>query len=303
MERKYISEFGIFANGDWVGILQQSDFKSLKVPPEHDPHIYFITRHPRTSLDPSSLKFEKETLSGTFVVQKTGGAERIGFSTHLSAGEDAIISCVYPHNIIEVKGSKKWFKMRATNMMPFVESGRSLLDLEVLYIGQAYGNEGERTIEERITSHSTLQAIYSETVNQNPDQEIWIVIYSFSTELAISLDGTQEKYSTTSAEDDAHIQNVTHTPISEQQVVNFVEAALIRYFQPEYNKTFKNTFPNPAHSTYAQCYDLDINSIIVSLDTTILGAQLYSRGVKAEMNHLFDYQLHSKEERKSMLEP
>ncbi len=67
---------------------------------------------------------------------------------------------------------------------------------------------------------------------------------------------------------------------TEKQRINFTEAALIRTFLPKYNKEYKDTFPNPAHKSYSECYDLDLNAIIVETDTSHVRRWLYSEGKK-----------------------
>jgi hypothetical protein len=49
----------------------------------------------------------------------------------------------------------------------------ALLLHEVLYVGQAFGSDGDRSAWDRLKSHSTLQRIYSET---RPDKEIWLTL-------------------------------------------------------------------------------------------------------------------------------
>jgi hypothetical protein len=75
---------------------------------------------------------------------------------------------------------------------------------------------------------------------------------------------------------------------------------LIRFFEPEYNKLYKDTFPNPAHKTYSECYELDINSVAVELDSENIRCQLWSPKILPAWTHFIVYPLHSKEERKSM---
>jgi hypothetical protein len=139
------------------------------------------------------------------------------------------------------------------------------LDLEVLYVGQAYGRDGKRTATERLKSHATLQGIYAEAIKNSPDQEVWMILSTFEAYLLGSFDGRTKDYATSMEEDDEHISNVLRNEISEQQKINFTEAAIIKYFQPEYNKIYKDSFPNPAHSTYAECYDMDLNMVSVEL--------------------------------------
>jgi hypothetical protein len=95
---------------------------------------------------------------------------------------------------------------------------------------------------------------------------------------------------------------VLNEPVTEQQEINFTEAALIKYFQPQYNKMFKNSFPSPAHATYSQCYALDINSVMVEIDTDDLNAPLWSAAVPAQYHHFITYEMHSPNDRRSMFE-
>jgi hypothetical protein len=116
------------------------------------------------------------------------------------------------------------------------------LDLEVLYVGQAYGRDGKRTATERLKSHATLQGIYAEAIKNSPDQEVWMILSTFEAYLLGSFDGRTKDYATSMEEDDEHISNVLRNEISEQQKINFTEAAIIKYFQPEYNKYTKTAF-------------------------------------------------------------
>ncbi|MCK5171805.1 MAG: hypothetical protein KAR47_00325, partial [Planctomycetes bacterium] len=95
---------------------------------------------------------------------------------------------------------------------------------------------------------------------------------------------------------------VTNTDITEQQQVNFTEAALIRYFQPPYNKIYKNSFPDPAHSTYSECYDIDLNMVCVEVQTEDLMLRLWSEHVEPKWIHFCSFPLHSREDRIYMLE-
>jgi hypothetical protein len=65
---------------------------------------------------------------------------------------------------------------------------------------------------------------------------------------------------------------------------------------------FKNVFPSPAHTTYSQCYELDINSLVVEVDTEDLGVRLWTSAIKEKWHHLIQYELHSAEDRRSMFE-
>ena len=85
-------------------------------------------------------------------------------------------------------------------------------------------------------------------------------------------------------------------------MINLAKAALIRNFQPPYNKVFKITFPSPAHKTYSQCYDLDLNAVIVEVDTSNIRAEIWSSFRTRNEHHIASFPLHSPEERRSMFE-
>ena len=103
-------------------------------------------------------------------------------------------------------------------------------------------------------------------------------------------------------EDDAHIDAVLGKEITERQRINFTEAALIRYFQPEYNTIYRDSFPNPMHTSYSECYDLDINSVMAEIDTEDMDAQFWSSAAAPAWQHFATYALHSRAEREAMFE-
>jgi streptogramin lyase len=172
-------------------------------------------------------------------------------------------------------------------------------DLEVLYVGQAFGSVGERTAAERLKTHSTLQGIYYEASRLTPDQEVWLVLAD-SVEVRIaSVDGTRTSL-TTNDEDDAHIARTISSTMTEQQKINFSEAAIIRYFKPAYNTMFKDNFPNRAHKSYSECYDIDLNAVVAEVQSEPIGVRLWSPTVPPSDLHFCAFELHSPQERRSM---
>lgn len=82
---------------------------------------------------------------------------------------------------------------------------------------------------------------------------------------------------------------------TDKQKINFIEASLIKAFKPEYNKEFKHSFPNKNHKSYRECYDLDINAMVIETGTSDMSRWLYTkdkpRGVLND-NGLFNYWQH-----------
>lgn len=187
---------------------------------------------------------------------------------------------------------------------------QNLLSFEVLYIGQSYGKEGSRNALYRLPDHKTFQKIYFESNKNHPDKDVWIILCSFEKSVITTIDPVQNNYGVSIEESDRHLFNVCNivmnddAGITEKQSINFTEAALIRYFQPEYNEKFKNIFPDHSHSSYSECYDLDINSVIIELSTDLErgGFKLHSSKILPDYDHIIHFNLHSRDERKSMFE-
>lgn len=303
--RKYISEFGLLSVAGYRFLLQQDHLDDI-AKTGVKPHIYFIGRRPRIMLDEASIRFSPEAVTGIFLVQRGLEVERHPFVAKNQFGTaEVMLQCPYPHTEFFIRdraGTVISTGKVALLMAEIHPKFWPLLNLEVLYIGQAYGATGERTADVRLANHSTLQGIYAEAIRRSPDQEIWLVLCTFDMQQLASFDGRSKNIKTTLAEDDAHIANIVANPITEQQQINFTEAALIRYFQPEYNVTYKDSFPSPAHATYSQCYDLDLNMVVAEINTEEIFLQLYSRTVPAKWVHFAQFALHSRDERKAMFD-
>ena len=154
----------------------------------------------------------------------------------------------------------------------------------------------------RLLCHSTLQSIYADSICSHPDKEIWIILWHFEPLTICSFDGRHKVYEATFEQDKEHMYTVLNKLITEQQMINFTEAALIKYFKPFYNDKFKYNFPNQAHKTYAECYDIDLNAVIVELQTDEVFCKLWSEGVESNWLHIAKFLLHSTEERRSMFD-
>ena len=64
---------------------------------------------------------------------------------------------------------------------------------------------------------------------------------------------------------------------TEKQKINFTEAGLIKMFEPPYNKEFKNNFPDEKHSSYSECYFLDVRALKIELETSEMVRRIYSK--------------------------
>jgi len=296
-------------------ILQQSELSivgEFQYFDEENPcHLYFIGKRPRVTIVPQKFHYDNKLIYFTFKVQREDSYEEIDLKVTHSFKDDEIgIESKYPYNSfkIMVDGSERYM----AKVSPFIQemyrcSAIDFMDFEVLYIGQSYGVDGARTAPNRLLSHSTLQGIYSQAIVNNPDHEIWLALASFSQINLMMFDGKTKFSDEEKIADKERFKKVydkvQNNGLNEQQVINFTEAALIRYFQPPYNKTYKTTFPNPAHKTYAECYELDINAVCIEMQTDeIVGCSFFSDAVKRAPWNMETFLLNSTSERKSMFE-
>lgn len=251
---------------------------------ENPCNIYFILRRPRISADPDYLKVGKDFIEMKYFIhvenERLERILRIPFGEHPS---DLIMETEYPHNFVKFKdkeGNINGYKLAVLVDETHKRIGpkEDLLDFEVLYIGQAFGKDGKRTALDRLSSHSTLQKIYSEAMSRNPDSEIWIMLASFEQNKITTMNGMVNMPPENDMEDKERAVKFLNqeNEFSEKQIINFTEAALIKTFLPQYNKEYKDSFPNPSHSSYSECYDLDVNSIVVETDTRESRRWLYS---------------------------
>jgi len=291
----------VLAQQDGLEKLDRSGFGE-----ENPCHIYMIARRPRIMIDPDSVRFEGELIYGQFLIQEGKDVipEQFVFQNFIEP--NLRFDCPYPHTEfffydekeVLVSSGKAALLLQTLNNKDYSKYS----SLEILYIGQSYGVEGVRSAPQRLQNHSTLQGIYAEAIRRTPDKEIWLVLWGFTSLAMAGIDGISKIFEKTDEEDDRHIERFYKDFISEQQLINYTEAALIRYFEPEYNQTFKNTFPNPAHKTYSECYDLDIHSVHVELQTEEINCQLYSPKIAPSWIQFASFNLHDPEERKSILD-
>jgi hypothetical protein len=294
-EKKYASEFAVLMTLGPHFLLQQAEFELCgnkfsefemygKEFVEKNPcHIYFILRRSKVTLDPNYCVKNKNTMELKYFIHEQDKRHERRLQIKILDADKYDFHSKYPYNYFYLinndnSGPNHFYKL-ASKIDEEHKNSREvepLLDLEVLYIGQAFGENGERTPITRLDSHSTLQKIYAKAMQNNPDSDIWILLTSFKQTNISAMNGSISMLQENKKDDFKRWVNFYNKDFSEQQRINFTEAALIRTFLPEYNQEYKNTFPNPAHSSYSECYSLDINLIVVEMDTSDYRRWLYS---------------------------
>lgn len=79
---------------------------------------------------------------------------------------------------------------------------------------------------------------------------------------------------------------------TELERISLYEAAFIRYFSPEFNKEFKNSFPSTNLKILQDCYKKDFSAVIAEIYIDILPFKLFSESVESSFYHIANFNLH-----------
>ncbi len=229
---------------------------------------------------------------------------------------EAEIISQYPYNSINIKFNKEYLKKfyseQAQNKIPiskaqimqlknFKIDSQALFEMnykyidsdyemEVLYVGQAYGGDGKRTAIDRLKSHEKLQKILIDCNVTYPHKCIYVLLLEMSSQILSNFNGVSSEFICSEEESVEHLNSIMSNLPKENQIINITEAAIINYFKPKYNVNFIDNFPSIKHKGYRQYYDLDYNCITVELDMEFVGLpylQLYSK--EKRINNPFEF--------------
>lgn len=321
VNRKYIAEgaLNLFSSG--ATVIQPTDIYHLSKNEDvrealKGCNLYCIVKRQRVSIASDSLNVVNGKIQGHFKVQSGHDYERFPFSSNQVLADyitDIQVS-EYPQDGIHfVAYNGESTKMPIFRFMCDCEydlDGND--DLEVLYIGQGYGQEGERLALDRLCSHSTLQRILADTLHESPDQEILLLLFRYEHYRKIlSSEGDFSVTPTATEEEEIkNFSNVQEAEFARKNRISLAEAALIRYFEPKYNKIYKTTFPSKKHKVIDDLIEQDFSGLSVEIDTSNIRTKLFSGSSKpnnelfAKLHpfvHIANIPLYSQEERESFL--
>lgn len=191
-------------------------------------------------------------------------------------------------------GRRYWPNMQGVQTRLSSES--KAVNFEVKYIGQAFGTDGSRNALDRLRKHETLQKISLKGVPVGqrlsllllaiqPNNQLFTVFNPF----ASNKDKEDERI-------EAGLDKLFNT--TEQERISLYEASLIRYFKPEFNIEFKNSFPSTNMKILQDCYAKDFGAVIAEICIDELPFQLFSNEVKPAPYHIAQHDLHQEDDRK-----
>lgn len=302
---KYAIENSLAMRAGFRQLVQQVDFDDPDVNEllkQQPCHIYMICSRPRITFLKEKLKITKDRYSVGFMVhdQKNPKFFEAEFPNNLGYVSFELADSLNRIRILGAEG-QVLTEGKSSLMYPLcIQKYEPDLDLEVLYVGQAFGKDGHRLASHRLNSHDTLQKIYADAMDKNPSKEVWLILWQFHP-YYISMLGAATYDSLFGFDKSFEIhENTINYALPMDQQITVTEAALIKYFSPFYNTEYKTTFPDSSHSSYEVCYQLDLNSVAFELDTNSIVTRLYSDTIQPSIYHVHNFFLHSNSDRKDM---
>lgn len=266
-------------------------------------HIYIISKSPAISFSEKSFKYENGVVSGhiNYHVEGHIKEKEFSFKFPLLDGAVGLKLSKYPYREFYTFDSKGKEVRYLPASIVSMQTGwhlenRELSDLEVLYIGQAFG-DGNRSAFDRLKSHSTLQKILAKEQHDSPESEIQILTFQYAPYRVVSIMDGRAEGAIDDYRDIDRFKAIVNTPLSEYQQICLIEAGLIRYFRPHYNTIYKDNFPSNKHKILESCYDLDFSALVVEINTDELGFNLFSKDVMPRMHHISQIELVDPDER------
>ena len=199
------------------------------------------------------------------------------------------------HYLENDNGERFWWN--DSELMKMIHFKSSGLNFEVKYIGQAYGKDGSRNALHRLMKHETLQKI---AVNGVPDGYV-LSLLLLEVEPGTTMVTAIRPNAQFKDKDEERIQAGLDKlyGTTEAERISLYEAALIRYFSPEFNKEFKNSFPSTNLKILHDCYEKDFSALFAQICIDELPCKLFSSAVEPKQTHISTYDLHQDDDRKA----
>lgn len=170
------------------------------------------------------------------------------------------------------------------------------VNFDVKYIGQAYGKDGSRNAIDRLLKHETLQKISLKGVPEGHRLSLLLLaiqpnnqIFTLMNPFAMNKDEGPERIK-------AGLNKLFNT--TEKERIALYEASLIRYFHPEFNKEFKDSFPSTNLKVLQDCYEKDFSGVVAEICIDELPFKLFSDNVAPKDYHFAKHDLHEDEARR-----
>lgn len=170
------------------------------------------------------------------------------------------------------------------------------VSFEVKYIGQAYGKDGSRNAIDRLLKHETLQKIALKGVPDRYRLTLLLLAIQPSNQLFTVMNPFASNTNEGPQRIRSGLDKLFNT--TEQERVALYEASFIRYFRPEFNIEFKNSFPSTNLKILQDCFEKDFSAVVAEICIDELPFRLFSQEVEPNWYHIATHDLHKDEDRR-----
>ncbi|XPV77690.1 MAG: hypothetical protein ACNI27_07165 [Desulfovibrio sp.] len=246
--------------------------------PKFHPHIYFIGRTPKITFD--SYESKGDIYHFTFLFHSESGPQKqvFGWDSNGEANE-LHIKKNYDGSILYLNVNGGTLEISAFDFIVMMVGGSDIVfPFEVLYIGKAYGKNGEKCAFDRLNNHEKLIEILKEN-SPLKHFETRVALLEFKNySLWFSEPKTVNRATATPAEEESHLDKLSRN-LPENAVVSLIESALISVIKPKYNQNLKGDFPQEKHKSYKSITSSDYYSFLIELNIIGSGFELFSEHV------------------------
>ncbi|MGP0690429.1 hypothetical protein ACW5UC_28250 [Priestia aryabhattai] len=270
MNTKYMPDYGLQTWAYHLSMSYPFDLNYLS-PDDRRYNIYVATLIPKLSIDEGSVQFFEDYIRFDIIVGT-------GEHTSKETLDISIISDDMPefdHRKFEFDYEKPrkamvfkgWEKgpVELNLLHVYLAESKYYLDTEIVYIGQAFRENGQRLPAKELMSDPMLQNVEADILRDYSEKDLALLLLEFKSQLLEEIDNEDE--------DLVQLQELTKNPPLEldNKILDATEAALINYFKPEYNKKLNNDFPNVEDNR------LHYRSATVQMHPDIMGLKLFSK--------------------------
>lgn len=274
------------------------------------------------SVIPAEGIYDKEALKPLMNVIKTCHIYLVGFTpiidfvdanqennqlilTYTISGQEHTLSYDLPEGVLlksegellyleDQSGQRSWPNNQDIQVRLSAET--NTVNFDVKYIGQAYGKDGSRNAIDRLLKHETLQKISLKGVPAGYRLSLLLLAIQPNNQLLTMMNPFAKNTDEGPARIKAGLDKLFNT--TEQERITLYEASLIRYFYPEYNKEFKDSFPSTNLKVLQDCYEKDFSGVVAEICIDELPFRLFSDNVEPKNYHIVKHDLHKNEERR-----
>jgi hypothetical protein len=254
-------------------------------------HLYIISRRPAVRIDRSSVRVYAHQITFDVVTNKSIRSDPERHSLVLN----------FEHSLevedFRTYSNSTYFSFRANGFLIHGDAwalaslasnaGTALATQEVLYVGQAHGQDGSSNSWQRTRRHSTLQKIYED--HSGEDWSIFV-----SPLIVVKTERSSEDHIDDQQEPTVNILGMSADDAfydSRRKIIlptsiDLIEHALITYFAPPYNELLKEWRPERPTVAMGKMKSAGFRLLQIHLDGWQGLARYYAAQTKQNRSHL-----------------